>query len=64
MFKQKYNIENVIISRGEIIEIGGSYRLPEIILESDLNLLEVEQPIKQKLKTMKMHYQNIQNLFC
>lgn len=50
MFKQKYNIENVIISRGEIIEIGGSYRLPEIILESDLNLLEVGTTNKTKVK--------------
>ncbi len=50
MLKQKYNIENVIISRGEIIEIGGSYRLPEIILESDLKLIEVGTTNKTKTK--------------
>jgi L-seryl-tRNA(Ser) seleniumtransferase len=50
MLKQKYNIENVIISRGEIIEIGGSYRLPEIILESDLKLIEVGTTNKTKAK--------------
>ena len=33
-----HNIESVIISRGEIIEIGGSYRLPEIINETGLSL--------------------------
>ena len=50
MLKQKYNIENVIISRGEIIEIGGSYRLPDIILESDLQLIEVGTTNKTKAK--------------
>ena len=50
MLKQKYNIENVIISRGEIIEIGGSYRLPEIIIESDLQLIEVGTTNKTKAK--------------
>ena len=50
MLKQKYSIENVIISRGEIIEIGGSYRLPEIILESDLKLIEVGTTNKTKTK--------------
>ncbi len=50
MLKQKYNIENVIISRGEIIEIGGSYRLPDIILESDLKLIEVGTTNKTKAK--------------
>ena len=39
--KNSSNIKNVIISRGEIIEIGGSYRLPEIIESSGLKLLEV-----------------------
>ena len=50
MLKQKYSIENVIISRGEIVEIGGSYRLPEIILESDLKLIEVGTTNKTKPK--------------
>ena len=35
---KSHNIQNVIISRGEIIEIGGSYRLPEIINETGSNL--------------------------
>ena len=36
--KNNYGVKSVIISRGEIIEIGGSYRLPEIIQETDLEL--------------------------
>ena len=48
-----HNIQNVIISRGEIIEIGGSYRLPEIINETDLNLVEVGTTNKTKLSDYK-----------
>ena len=39
--KKNKNVQSVIISRGEIVEIGGSYRLPEIIAETGLNLIEV-----------------------
>ena len=44
---------HVIVSRGEIIEIGGSYRLPEIINESGLKLIEVGTTNKTKLKDYK-----------
>ena len=50
---KSHNVQNVIISRGEIIEIGGSYRLPEIINETDLNLVEVGTTNKTKLSDYK-----------
>ena len=44
---------HVIVSRGEIIEIGGSYRLPEIINESGLKLIEVGTTNKTRLRDYK-----------
>ena len=48
--KNSSNIKNVIISRGEIIEIGGSYRLPEIIESSGFKLQEVGTTNKTDIK--------------
>ena len=47
--KNIYGKKTVIISRGEIIEIGGSYRLPEIIQETDLKMVEVGTTNKTKI---------------
>ena len=47
--KINYDIKSVIISRGEIIEIGGSYRLPEIIQETELKMVEVGTTNKTKI---------------
>ena len=47
--KNNYDIKSVIISRGEIIEIGGSYRLPEIIQETELKMVEVGTTNKTKI---------------
>ena len=56
---KKHNIDTVIVSRGEIIEIGGSYRLPDIISETGMNLIEVGTTNKTRLgdyeKALKEH---------
>lgn len=40
----------VLISRGELVEIGGSFRLPEILLESGCKMVEVGTTNKTRIK--------------
>ena len=51
--KNIYGKKSLIISRGEIIEIGGSYRLPEIIQETGLKMIEVGTTNKTKITDYK-----------
>ena len=46
---KKYSKDSVIVSRGEIIEIGGSYRLPDIIFETGMKLVEVGTTNKSRI---------------
>ena len=46
---KKHNKDTVVVSRGEIVEIGGSYRLPDIISETGMNLIEVGTTNKTRL---------------
>ena len=58
---KSHKIQNVIISRGEIIEIGGSYRLPEIINETGLNLVEIGTTNKTKLSDYRQALEKYPN---
>ena len=62
--KNSSNIKNVIISRGEIIEIGGSYRLPEIIESSGLKLQEVGTTNKTDIKDYEKALKLTRTPFC
>lgn len=58
---KNYKFKNVIISRGEIIEIGGSYRLPEIIKETGLKMIEVGTTNKTNLNDYTKALKNFPN---
>ena len=58
---KKYNKDSVIVSRGEIIEIGGSYRLPDIIFETGMKLVEVGTTNKTRIDDYKGALKNNPN---
>lgn len=55
--------KEVIVSRGELIEIGGSFRLPDIMAASDCKMIEVGTTNKTRINDYKDHITNNTALF-